>query len=664
MEGIPILEDLVVILATAIVVILLSHRVRVPPLIGLLLTGVLIGPSGLALVSEHEKVAVLAEIGVVALLFSIGLEFSLDRLRQIRRAFFVGGGAQSALTISITVAAASAIGFGVSRSLFIGFLVTLSSTAIVLKLMGDRNDLDSPHGRMVLGILLFQDFMVVPMIVITPVLGGATGTPSAIAVRFAIGVAAVAVVFVTARYLMPRLLRLLVQTGIRELFVLGSVFACLGMALVTESFHFSLALGAFIAGLIISESEYSHQVVADILPFRDVFNSIFFISIGMLLRLDFLFGNLASVLGGAAGLILFKGFVIFAIVRLMKYPMRTALLTGGALAQVGEFSFVVANVGMQYALLSDLLYQIFIAAAVTTMMATPLLVLLTSRLSEQLADRDESGRGTEPSARQRHVIIAGFGVNGKNLARVLRDVHIAYVVVELDGTKIEDASSSEEPMIFGDVTRRDVLDRCDVRSAAAIVLAISDPIAVRHSVSLARQMNPNLFILVRTRHVSEIDALVDRGADHVLAEEFETSIEILTQVLRRYHIPTNVIQAQRRVLRGDHYQVLREPAFAPGVSESVLRILAEGGTDVFFVRDESACVGRTVGEASVRERTGATIIAIVRSGVANTNPESDLTFESGDFVVLMGGHVELDEAYRILAVGDETTIDDDSNQFA
>ncbi len=394
------LRDLVVLLGASTLVILASQRLRIPPIVGLLLTGIVIGPSGFGLITEPEEVQSLAEIGVVALLFTIGLEFSLERLRHIRRAFLLGGSQQAIWSTLLALGTAMALGYGFRRSLFFGFLLTLSSTAIVLKLYGERRWLDSPHGRIVIGILLFQDFLVAPMIIVAPALGEAgESSPVAMVIRFGGGVAVMVAVFFVARRLMPRVLHALARARIREIFLFGALFAGLGMALLTEALQFSLALGAFIAGLIISESEYSHQVIADVSPFRDVFNSIFFVSIGMLLDLGFVAEKPALVFGAAALIMLAKFAIIAATVKLMAFPLRTALLSGASLAQIGEFSFVLATVGVRQQLLDPTLFQLFIASSVLTMMATPAMIALARRATPRLERSSPSARSNRPETR-------------------------------------------------------------------------------------------------------------------------------------------------------------------------------------------------------------------------------------------------------------------------
>ncbi len=641
------LQEAVAILAAAVAVVLLSHRLRVPSVVGLLLTGLLIGPSGLALVAEVERVELFAEIGVVFLLFTIGLEFSLERLRQLRRPFFAGGSLQALMTTAVVALLAAAAGVAPPRAIFFGFVVTLSSTAIVLKLYAEQRQLDAPQGKLLLGILLFQDFLIVPMIVLVPVLAGtAAASAGAVLLRFVLALGIVGLVFLMARYLMPRLLYLLVRTRIREVFVLGALLVCLGMALLTAALEFSLALGAFLAGIVIAESEYSPQVVAEIAPFRDVFTSVFFISVGMLLDLGFAAAHLPMILGLAAAMVLLKGALGAGAVALLGFPSRLALVVGASLAQVGEFSFLLLEIGRVQGLLDGAAYQTFLAAAVLTMLATPLLVGLGPRLSgwrPQVAE--EAGAG----ALRGHVVVVGFGVAGQNLARVLRAAGIPYTVVELDGKLVRTARAAGEPVLFGDATRREILEHAGVERARIVVFVISDLVAVRRGVRLARQLNPGLHIIVRTRMVAEIEDLARQGADEVIAEEFETSIEIFTRVLQHYHVPGNVIRAETRVLRGESYRMLRTPGGTPPAE--LLAMLAAGTTEVFRLEATSPAVGKTLRELDLRRRSGATVIAVVRGERSHTNPPPELRLEAGDALVLVGSHVEIDRAFELLEKG-------------
>lgn len=648
------LREAVTVLAASIAVLLVCSRLRVPSIVGFLLTGVLIGPSGLRLVRNPEQVELFAEVGVVFLLFSIGLEFSLERLKQIRRFFFLGGSLQGVLTTAGIFLLALLAGFPPFQALFFGFLVTLSSTAILLKLYADRHELDAPQGKALIGILLFQDFLIVPMIVLIPVLGGSVqASAGEVAGRFLISLAVIGLVFLVARYLMPRLLDALVRTRIREVLVLGALTVCLSMAWLTESLQFSLALGAFIAGIIISESQYSHQIVAEVTPFRDVFNSFFFISVGMLLDLRFASASAGPVLAVAAAILGVKTLATGASVAFLGMPVRIVAIVALALAQIGEFSFVLLKVGQTHGLIDGAIYQTFIAASILTMMITPVLVALAPRIGTMLGERMGGSSPAPPqedgkAKLSRHVIIVGFGVNGRNLARVLKAAQIRYLIIELNTETIRPAAAQGEPMLFGDATRREILEHAGIAKAEVVVFAISDLEAVRRAIVLARALNPGIRIVVRTRLVGEIEDLRRRGADEVIAEEFETSIEIFTRVLEHYHVPRNIVRAETRALRGAGYQMMRSPSMTDQLHGSLFDILAAGTTDVFKLEADSPAVGMTIRETNLRRLTGASIIAVVRGEKPFPGPGADFRLEAGDALVLVGSHGEIEAAFEAL----------------
>lgn len=649
-----VLAQALIILGASVLVLLVSNRLRLAPVVGLLSTGILIGPSGLGLFREAEAVEVFAEIGVVFLLFSIGLEFSLERLREIRRPFFLGGTLQAGGTILLTTLLGLAFGFPGLQALFFGFVIALSSTAVVLKLYNERREMESPQGKVVIGILLFQDFLIVPMIVLTPVLAGAVeASAGTVALRFGGGVLAVGLVFVVARYLMPKLLYHLVRTRIREVFVLGALLVCLGMAYVTESLGFSLALGGFLAGIIISESHYSHQVVADMIPFRDLFTSVFFISIGMLFDLSFALGHLPLVIGLTAVVFVLKVLTGAVAVVALLFPPRIVAIVALGLAQIGEFSFVLLTVGRSHGLVEPAAYQALIAVAVLTMIATPALVAAAPSIGLRLprwlsrrvpgADLSPEEGGNDRDLRN-HVIVVGYGLNGRTLAKVLQEAGIRYTVIELNGDAVQKGLAEGQPMIFGDSTRREILEHAGIERAQVVVFAISDLGAVRRSIALARQLNPKVHLLVRTRQLSQIEELRRCGADEVIAEEFESAIEIFTRVLRRFHVPRNIIRTQTRLLRGEGYRMLRTPALEGQVSAELMRALEAGTTDLFRLDERSPAVGQTLRQIDLRRRTGATIIAVVRDETPMPNPDPEVTLESGDTLVLVGSHEQVDRA--------------------
>ncbi|HEU4511115.1 MAG TPA: cation:proton antiporter, partial [Pyrinomonadaceae bacterium] len=649
-----ILQDLLVVLLCSVPIAYIFNRLRLPTIVGFMITGVLIGPYGLRLIRDVEAIEVLAELGVVLLLFTIGLEFSVRRILEMQRMFLLGGGLQVTLTVLLVTALAYLFGRGFNQAIFFGFLFALSSTAIVLKSYIDRAEIDAPHGRAAVGILLFQDLSIVPMMLMIPVLSGREGgSPARVAVTLVIAIGAIVVIFLMARIIVPYLLHHIVRLRSPEVFIISIVVLSLGTSWLTSQFGLSLALGAFIAGIVLSESEYSHQIVADILPFRDVFNSLFFISIGMLLSFTALAGDLATVLGWVVVLILGKMLLILALVRLLKHSLRVSVMTAIGLAQVGEFSFVLAKAGVGEGLLSTIDYQRFLGASIISMIATPFLIKAAPRIGYALQSKFAPSSLLEPSVaplgpgehdRRGHVVIVGFGLNGRNLAKVLRRTGVAYVVLELNAEAVRSARKEGEPVIYGDATRREVLTHVGIEYARIVVLAISDPAATRHTVSLARQLNPDIHIIVRTRYMSELQDLRELGADEVIPEEFETSIEIFSRVLKEYGMARSVIQRQIDAVRSEGYQMFRVPSLPmEGVTE-IADALRSAATETLLVEPDSPAVGKTIGELRIRKRTGVSVIAITRDGQAQINPGPEMRLEHGDVLLLLGGAEQIDRA--------------------
>ncbi|MDI6845382.1 MAG: cation:proton antiporter [Candidatus Saccharicenans sp.] len=653
-----LLAELLIVLLASILVIVLFHRLRIPAVVGFLITGILIGPGGLGLVKDLRMISALAEVGVMMLLFVIGIEFSLERLQRIQRFFWVGGSLQLLMTVMVVAAISRLLGAAAEEAVVFGFLVALSSTAVAMKLLADRRQLEAPHGQISLGILIFQDMALVPMLALIPLLANLAAVSFIdLGGRFLLSLGAVVLVFFIARKVMPAVISIIVRTRIKEIFLLSALFACLGMAYLTSSLGLSLALGAFLAGVIISESPYSHQMVSDILPFKDVFNSLFFVSIGMLLDTRLAWKLRWSVLAVVAGIILIKLAVVFLTVRLMKFNFRVALLTALGLAQIGEFSFVLAGVSRENGLLGGKIFQIFVASSVLTILATPLLLSFGPWLVEAVekiqrrAFRPLLSDFPVPDGKKLkdHVIIAGFGLNGRNLARVLKETGISYVVIELNPETCREAQGAGEPIIFGDVSSELILKEAGIASARALVVAVSDPAAARRTVSIARKLNPEAFIIVRTRFASEIEELYSLGASDVIPEEFETSIEIFVRVLEKYHLPRNIINTQVQIIRSERYGLLRGArSSSRRLAEKIYDYLEAGVVETFLVPAGSWLAGRTLGELDLRGKTGVTVIAVVRNEKTHSGPGAEFRLLERDILVLVGDHQAMDEAFNYL----------------
>jgi monovalent cation:H+ antiporter-2, CPA2 family len=657
---VTILRELIILLAVSLPITFLFHKAKLPALVGFLITGVLIGPHGTAVITETQAVERLADVGVVLLLFTVGLEFSIEDIMRSGRQLLLGGGTQVVLTTVAVGGIALLFSYPMTQALFFGFLASLSSTAIVLKMYSDRAELDTAHGRLATGILLFQDMAVVPMMLLLPVLGqaGTTGEITIVSVMMSLGkaVLGLTVVFLAARQIVPFLLHHVIRLRNREMFFLLVVLLCLGTAWITFSLGLSLALGAFLAGLIIAESEYSHQIVADILPFRDYFASIFFISVGMLLRTDYFLMHWPLLIGLTTVLALLKTGMVTVTAAVLRYPVRTALLSGLALAQVGEFSFLLADQGERFGLIAGDTFQAFINTSILTMVATPFIMQVAPWFADRIRlPRPDPAGNADVCSLTGHTIIAGYGLNGRNLARTLRATRIPYTVLEVNADTIRKARDEGEPIIYGDITREDVLLRAGADCARVIVFAISDFAATRTAIRFVRKINPSVFILVRTRYAAEVEELLKLGADQVIAEEFETSIEIFSRVLHQYHIPGNIIASQISLVRFDGYKMLRGLSLDQEKIGRLAALFAAATVDNVQVQPECACIGKTLKDLDIRRTSGATVLAIVRSGEAVTNPGIDFRLEADDILVLLGAHKELDAAVGLLTQRTERT---------
>jgi len=652
-----LLPDLLILFALSVVAALAFHRLRLPPIVGFLITGVISGPYGFGLIRNIADVESLAEIGVVLLLFTVGLEFSLQHLARLRRFLFIGGALQVGVTIAVTAALARSLAVAWPIAIFLGMLVALSSTAITLRLYAERGELDTPFGNASLGILIFQDLCVVPMMLLTPALAGGGRNPTSLARTLLEAALFIAATVVAARLVVPRILHLVAATRRREVFLLTIVLFCLGTAWASARVGLSLALGAFIAGIVIADSEYSQQALSDIVLLREVFNSLFFISIGMLFDIRTVGRSPVLVICAIATVIVVKVVVTGGASLALGQSLRPALATGLGLAQIGEFSFVLSAAGMTAGLLDERLDQLFLAVAVGTMALTPALIDIAPRAGAWLERRTPTRwRPSQTAAPMQgdapvgdHVIIVGFGFNGRNLARVLRDVGIAYRVIDSNASIARQERRHGEPVLYGDASSSEILRHAGVERARVLVVAISDIAATRATVASVRRLNPNVHVIVRTRYMREIGSLVKLGSGEVVPEEFETSIEVFTRVLRRYLVPRDVIEREVRSVRSQYDEMFR-PLPDIGVRvEDLSRFLTEVTLVVMRVEPGAPATGEPLSDVRFRERSGATVVAIQREGGGLVaSPSGDEVLHPGDTILVMGRTDQLERAATLL----------------
>lgn len=658
MSDIGVLKELLIVLATTLSIVFVFQKLRLPAVVGFLLAGVIMGPNGLRIIPDQRQVEILAEIGIVLLLFTIGLEFSIANIISIYRAVLWGGILQITITTAVVCALARFFGLSPGAGIFYGFLISLSSTAIVLRIFSERGETHALHGRLATGILLFQDLCIIPMMLLVPLLSRSAAVSfPLIGWTLAQAVLVIFSIVLAARFALPWALHQVAQLRNRELFILFVVFFSLGTAWITSAFGLSLALGAFIAGLLIAESDYSHQIVADILPLRDCFSGIFFISIGMLLDLGFLWADVLTPLAGFLALIGVKSLVVLGIFWWLYRSLRLGVILGLSLAQVGEFSFVLAAMGRGYGLMAPSGEQTFLAAAILSMIASPFLIQqihgLAFRLEEVIrppfGKASLKGKDIDGAPTTGHVIVVGYGLNGQNLARVLKEVGIPYRILDMEPALVRLARAAGEPIFFGDGTRPEVLQEAGIERAKALVVAISDRAGTARVVSQVRRLRPDLYLIVRTRYVAEIERLYRLGVNQVIPEEFETSIEIFARVLQEYHIPRNVISLQVDLIRKEQYGTLRGLRLQGKRLDELNQFLAGTTADIFLIPDGSPAIGKTLEEIQLRPRAGVTLISVVRAGKSMHNPQADFMIETGDLLVLLGSHKELDQATQILS---------------
>jgi CPA2 family monovalent cation:H+ antiporter-2 len=649
-QGADRLLELIVVLAAATLGAGIFERLRLPAIAGFLAAGAIVGPGGFALVQDPEQVRSLAELGVALLLFEIGLELPLDALRRTWRSALVSGALQVLATLAVVTAVASALGTRAETALVLGMLVAMSSTALVMRVLAQQDEVDAPHGRLALGILLFQDFCIVPFLLAVPILAG-EGPRDPIPLTLAIGraVLALAVLFAAARFLLPSVLERVARLRSAELFSLAAFLLALGSAVAAEQMGIGAAVGAFIAGLVVSASPYARQLFAEVAPLRGVLLGTFFTAVGMLLEP-------AQALAAWPGVALYVGVVVLLkaaiVAAVVAGPLRAgvgvAVRTGLALAQTGEFSFVLAVAAGEAGLLGPPLDQVFVAGSVLTLVATPFLIRASGPVARWLGEL-APGPAAEAEPPAGHVLIVGFGFAGRSLARVLRASGIPYRVLEANPLRVADARRRQERIAFGDATRPAILEHLGVRAARLVCVAINDPQATRTIVEVTHALAPDVPLIARTRYVEDLDRLVALGANEVVAEEYEATLDFVSRVLRRFGTAESAIDRLADELRSEGYELLRAPtgvALDPWLAE-ILGELSSTWVEV----PASAPPGRSIAELAVRKRTGVSILAVRRRDVMHPNPTPEFRLEPGDSLLVLGGARSLEALAALLAGG-------------
>ncbi|WP_414468625.1 cation:proton antiporter [Methanobacterium sp. ACI-7] len=657
---ITLLKDIAIIFVLSVFVLYFFQRIRVPTIVGFFITGILAGPGGLGLISAVSEVQLLAEIGVIFLLFTIGIEFSLDKFSQLKRSVLLGGSLQIALTFIAVFTITYFLGLSIIESIFIGFLISLSSTAIVLKILQDNDEIDSPYGYTAFGILIFQDIAVIPMILFAPLLAGASGNIEGNAFIFILEIIGIiSFIIVGTKWIIPWALYYIARLQNRELFILSIIAICLSITWLTTLIGVSPALGAFLAGLIISNTEYSKQALGSILPFRDVFISFFFISIGMLFNIDFFFQYFFLIILIVIGVLVLKSLIASLVTAILGFSFRIIVLVGLILSQIGEFSFILAGTGIQYNLLSNAAYQFFISLSVLTMAMTPFIlnsspfilrILSKLPVSEKFKAGSYSMRISEKIDIEDHVIIAGYGVNGRNVAKAAKTADIPYLVIEINPEVVRNEKKKGESIYYGDATHETLLHHVNIENARVLVVAISDPFATQRIILAAKELNEGVYIIVRTRYIQNMEELYNLGADEVIPEEFETSVEIFSRVLAKYLISSEEIYEFTSKIRDDNYEMFRELAMDGASLCSLNRCPSDVEMSLFQVKKNSIIEGKSILESELESKYDVNVLVIFRNSQENeilSNPDKNIIFNAEDTAVLLGYRENISKAAHL-----------------
>lgn len=651
-----LLEELVLVYGVAIILLLVGSRLRVPSIVSLISAGVIAGPNGIGLMTSQEDVDLLSEIGVALLLFTAGLEFSLTEVRKIWRTILPGGLAQVVLTGGAIGAVVAVVSSGsLTQVAVIGLFVALSSTAVVLKELARRNQLHSPAGRLTIGVLLLQDIVVIAILATAPALLGQQGaTESSGILRALVRLSAVAVgVALLGTVLLPRLLRIAAAIS-REAFSLAVLIASVGTAVLASVGGLSMAAGSFLAGLILADGEYSHQVHADVRPLRDMLASLFFVSVGMLVDLRHLVPVLPLVIAGALVIMLAKGSVAFGALALTGSPARIALVSALALSQVGEFSFVLGSAALDSGVITADVWQVLLGASIVTMALTPSVVALAPAVAARLIRRSPVSQslGDQRAALRDHVVILGYGMGGQLLTHSLTELSVPHVVLELNGSTVRHALARGVNIHYADVSAPEPLEAAGVERAAAVVAVLSDPDATERSVRAVRALAPDVPLIVRTRYRLEADRLAQAGATLVITEELEASLEVLAQLLARLHMPGNLVETlvdrYRQAVGGSMARTARAPAIP---LEELPREIAGAPVSTLRLIDGAWGSGRTLQELDLRNSTGATVLAVRRQTGTTTSPPGTFRLEPGDDIFLLGDGSDVLLARTLLTDG-------------
>ncbi|MCB8785304.1 cation:proton antiporter [Planktothrix agardhii] len=667
-EDFRLIVDLVLVLAAATIGGLLASLLRQPAILGYLIGGIIVGPGGLGVIKELIQVETLAQFGVAFLLFALGVEFSFAELKKVQGISLGGGGLQIIFTILITALTMGILGWDTSpiQGIFLGAILSLSSTAVVLKCLMERNEMASPQGQIMLGILVVQDLALGLMLAVLPALnqpqGGvifeAVGRSLLLIGLFALGAVVAGICVI------PKLLQFLAKTESKELFLLGVVALCLGIALLTEHLGFSIEMGAFVAGLMISEVEYADQTLTYVEPIRDIFAALFFVAVGMLIDPVFLWEHLELIIGLMLLIVAGKTLIIIPIVKLFGYSWRTSIITGLGLAQIGEFSFVLASAGQGLGLVSRRVYLLIVGTTALTLIITPFILQFAPKLLDWIEEKWDLSNLLENSQKitniaedlpqQNHIIVCGYGRVGRNLVRLLQSHNYAVIVIDQSEKTVQELRNNQIPYLYGNAASLHVLEAAGVDRAASMAIALPDPMSTRLCLKRSLEFSPNLDVIVIADRDKDIELLYQLGAKEVVQPEFEASLELSNHVLTKMGLGGDKIQQEMQKIRQSQYSDFRPKQSAQEVARDLQQATQEMNSKWYALPTNSPLMGMTLEESNIRPMTGIIVMAIRRfTGEEIDYPDGQVRLEKDDKLLVVGEAAAL-ETLDQLAKGEVT----------
>lgn len=652
------LSHILLLLVSAVCSVALFRVLRLPAMLAYFFVGLLLGPHNFGLLTDTESSRELAEFGIVFLMFSIGLEFSLPQLYAMRSKLFGLGGAQVLLSIAAAMLVSKMFGLSLTSAFIIGAALSMSSTAIVSKILAERVDLNSRHGRLSIGVLLFQDIAVVPILVLIPALAD-TGTnlTYVLGIAFLKAAAMLLVLFTVGKWLVNPWFNLVAKQRSRELFVLNVLMVTLLLAFATKLAGLSYALGAFIAGMLISETRYRYQVESDISPFRDILLGLFFVSIGMLLDVAQVAQNIGAVLSALLAFIIFKAVIVALVVRLVKYETGVAIRTGIILAQAGEFSFVVLSLGVEQHLIADNVLQIVLAAALLSMVVAPFLIQYNGRITRRVvrsytknSERVVGEISEIGKTLHDHVIICGYGRSGQYLGRFLKEEHVPYIALDIDPARVLEASAAGELVMYGDAGRRVVLDAAGADRAKALIVSYADVPAAMKILHVVQERYPQLPVIVRTVDDTHMDALREAGATEVVPEILEGSLMLASHALVLLGIPLNRVIKRIRLFREERYEMFKGYFHGLTDAESESRAKQQPRLHAVVMTGDAYAIGKRLSDFDF-SKYAVEVKSLRRPSMQGEELTFDARLMDGDVIVLLGLPANLMKSENILLIG-------------